>query len=810
MFWYKPNIYTKASIIGSMLENYELKPNIISFVRYSYVKALIISSLFFGALYYAVNIFAHAYALYVIAAFVLVQAFDYYSLSVKYRKEKYIFLDNKIIHKSGGIFSDSQTELLIKNITHVGMRLNYIEHKILFETGNIRIESAGSGGTEVHLRSINNTEKIYEYIGELMKHNGFKLAKENILQQERPSTIGVFLETFKNFVSTSLLIAYIGGTTYSALPVMEFVGLNRLTVLSVAGLVISAIFANTFLRFMDLKKRVYNVYSDTITYAEGFLTKNEAFIPIENLADTTITQNIIDKIFNLYDVKISCQGSGQEILFKNMKNGKELEENIDRLIGESRSSERTVPIEHSANDLQAPRHTASRATIPQGDTSFTAEYRMDGRRTLLPLLAALPIFLILLIAVPGFLMLGILTPFIVIWIVVFVVTLIKMNATKYLVKPKSMEEQYNFISSKNKEFSNEKITGIIFKESFIDKWFNTCSIHFWSIGSSEKVVFSNIYKTDELRKSIAAKSGMWSRDVLYNINSNFSVVDMLKANLWATVLSCLFMASLVGASILYSKWIAVAPVSAAILYTIGICYNKIYYMRSKMTFFKNHIYFEKGVFFKNFYYILYDNIKNISTVKYPFSESGSVTFDVAGEQVEQSGKNQVVLSNSFAISYAPGIENKDDLIDMIFYKRPDAEEIKNMEENISQYNSKPVLTAKPDIMNSLVPLVIGSIIIFPFIALLPLTIPLTIWSVKVTSYIIEPYRVLKKSGILYKKQKSIVFSKIDHINFEEGFLNKMFQNGTVTINTVGSSKPEMKVANTSNFRAFYDKLKKYY
>ncbi|MCK5334027.1 MAG: PH domain-containing protein [Candidatus Aenigmarchaeota archaeon] len=793
-----------------MLENYELKPNIISFVRYSYVKALIISSLFFGALYYAVNIFAHAYALYVIAAFVLVQAFDYYSLSVKYRKEKYIFLDNKIIHKSGGIFSDSQTELLIKNITHVGMRLNYIEHRILFETGNIRIESAGSGGTEVHLRSINNTEKIYEYIGELMKHNGFKLAKENILQQERPSTIGVFLETFKNFVSTSLLIAYIGGTTYSALPVMEFVGLNRLTVLSVAGLVISAIFANTFLRFMDLKKRVYNVYSDTITYAEGFLTKNEAFIPIENLADTTITQNIIDKIFNLYDVKISCQGSGQEILFKNMKNGKELEENIDRLIGESRSSERTVPIEHSANDLQAPRHTASRATIPQGDTSFTAEYGMDGRRTLLPLLAALPIFLILLIAVPGFLMLGILTPFIVIWIVVFVVTLIKMNATKYLVKPKSMEEQYNFISSKNKEFSNEKITGIIFKESFIDKWFNTCSIHFWSIGSSEKVIFSNIYKTDELRKSIAAKSGMWSREVLYNINSDFSVIDMIKANLLANVLGGLFMASIIAASILYSPWLAVIPAVAILLYAVIICYNKIYYMRSKMTFFKNHIYFEKGVFFKNFYYILYDNIKNISTVKYPFSESGSVTFDVAGEQVEQSGKNQVVLSNSFAISYAPGIENKDDLIDMIFYKRPDAEEIKNMEENISQYNSKPVLTAKPDIMNSLVPLVIGSIIIFPFIALLPLTIPLTIWSVKVTSYIIEPYRVLKKSGILYKKQKSIVFSKIDHINFEEGFLNKMFQNGTVTINTVGSSKPEMKVANTSNFRAFYDKLKKYY
>ena len=55
-----------------------------------------------------------------------------------------------------------------------------------------------------------------------------------------------------------------------------------------------------------------------------------------------------------------------------------------------------------------------------------------------------------------------------------------------------------------------------------------------------------------------------------------------------------------------------------------------------------------------------------------------------------------------------------------------------------------------------------------------------------------------------------MFSKIDHINFEEGFLNKMFKNGTITINTVGSSKSEMIVSNTSDFRAFYDTLKRYY
>ena len=72
--------------------------------------------------------------------------------------------------------------------------------------------------------------------------------------------------------------------------------------------------------------------------------------------------------------------------------------------------------------------------------------------------------------------------------------IIKMNVTRYLVKPNSMEERYDFISSKHKEFTNDKITGIIFKENFVDKWFNTCSINFWSIGSDESIKFSNIKK----------------------------------------------------------------------------------------------------------------------------------------------------------------------------------------------------------------------------------------------------------------------------------------------------------------------------
>jgi len=169
-----------------------------------------------------------------------------------------------------------------------------------------------------------------------------------------------------------------------------------------------------------------------------------------------------------------------------------------------------------------------------------------------------------------------------------------------------------------------------------------------------------------------------------------------------------------------------------------------------------------------------------------------------------------MVSNYFKINYIDDIDTKNELIDIIFYQRPNAQQIIQIEQNIQSYSPKPILFSKPDIANSLTGLIIVSVIIFPLIALLPITIPLTIWWVKVKSYSIQPYRVVAKSGILYKKQVSILFNKIDHINYSQGMLNKIFKNGNISINTTGSSTSELIISNIHNFREFYDVLKKYY
>ena len=213
------------------------------------------------------------------------------------------------------------------------------------------------------------------------------------------------------------------------------------------------------------------------------------------------------------------------------------------------------------------------------------------------------------------------------------------------------------------------------------------------------------------------------------------------------------------------------------------------------------------------------------TTKYPFTHCGSVLFNVAGEHgaKESNSKRSILVSNSFKINYISDIPEKNTLLDMIFHKKPST--ILHLKE------PKTLLFDKPDLGNSLIWSTISSIILTPMIGLsyiatqgvftpihlvtpiiiiFPLLTIYTIWAVKVRSYYIQDSRVVGQYGIIYKKQKSILYSKINHINYSQGILNKLFNNGNVQIVTTGSAMPELSIDNVNSFSQIYEMLKKHY
>jgi len=820
------NVYSKNDALTSVNDVDVLKPDVKTFLLYGFAKSFFSSFVLFGILFVGARLLisfigndipeAKSFILsanYLWGILVLCALFSYISLSVQYKKEQYFFHKDKLIHKGGGIFSDFERELSVKNITHVTMMLPLIENT-LFGTGYIRIESAGALTSEIFLRAIAKPKMLYDKAISIMKNNGFRLNRNNLIRQEKPHPLAVFFEVFGSFMGIIFFILWIvlAITDESKLDLDKLVAEHGSLMLGGVGLILFGILTFCFFHFLDLKKRIYELYEDTIAYTEGFLNKNYSFIPIENLADSAVTQSIPSRIFGLYDVKISCQGSGQEILFKNIENGEVLSEDIDNLIGKSKSLIKEESKEYVSDAVEGAPVAKPTTRKVEVDREYKDEFRMKNLRTWMPAILLSPLLIIIFPA----------------GIIVAINNMIAIACNVFRVKSDSIEHTFSFLSKKTKEFSLDKVTGIVVKESFIDKWCKTCSILFWSIGSDENVTFSNIKKTDQLREKILAKKGIREQNVLYSLNSSYDLASMVEGNLYAY----LFFALLIVPCFIFFPFygfLSLATLLAGCVVTF--IYRTFYYKNSKIVFYEDYVHFIRGLFFIEDYFVYYDDIKDISTTKFPFSNRGNVSFNVAGELVVKTQNGESITSNSFTIRFVDDISSLDELVDAIFYQRPSVSKINEIKRSLKDTSSKPEYSTKPCLTNYLLfvlPVVavvdLGTIITYKWVSYQPIptwligvlgaftivVIGATVITIRAISYNIQPYRVYERSGVIFKKQLSITFNKMDFINISQGPINKIFGNGNITINTVGSSKPELTINNVKDFKKFYEIVKSRY
>ena len=548
--------------------------------------------------------------------------------------------------------------------------------------------------------------------------------------------------------------------------------------------------AALLIHYLDLKRRVYSVYDGLLEYHEGFLTQNDAFIPMENLSNSEVTRGIVERLTNLYQVKVSCQGAGQEILFRHLEHGAEL----DRVIGEliDRQSVPSSPATDTVTAESAPREGRSkhsRQPAAERDTETTASFKMHGLRTMTPYLLSLILLPVLVILFPLLIILAI-----------FVVRdLIKMKNTTYNLMRNSVKEEFALFVSKTREFTTDKITGVTFRESFIDKWFGTCSIEFWSIGAGEEITFCNIPKDEGLQGLVLGKAGIRTQNAVYSIDSQFSAPRMLLANIPAILLMVVSVAVFFGLAIALHGLFATLPLAVVVFVILAYLYRRYYYMRSSITLYGDCLEFVRGLVIRKRTCALYPNVKDISTIKYPGLNNGSMRVNVAGEKILQTKNGEVRIPYGFTVHYVPDILNKDDVFDSLLLGSESALE-----------PAAPVMSARKAAGNTVFVVVLVSLILVIPVVLLPITVAIAIWRARLVRYIIEPDRVLMRKGVLYRKQTSIIYDRIDHIQTGQGPLNKFFKNGNITINTAGSSKPELVLRDLPSWQDFHRELRRHY
>lgn len=723
-------------------------------------------------------------------------------IRIIYKKEEYTITDRKIIYNFWTIFSDNSVEINLDKITQISCVLWFIQYSI-FKTWTLIIKTAWSTTSKIKLKNINNAFELFEIIQTRMRKNWFHLEKDKLVQLAKPHWLWVFWEIAWQLLMGFFFIFVFIWNLIAELEDKDKVSLSNFSFDYASYVIYFLLFILIFIVFLliinylDLKRREYKVFTDTIYYTEWFLTKNISVLPMESVADTENVQSFWSKVFWLHDVVVSSEWSENRVYFKNMIDWETLMKNIkylkDHII--MRESDSTV----KDKNIDCLIWFKDKIEIPLDyNKEFKWEFKMSMLKSLiitLPFIFIPPAFFVLLV-----------------W------QIIRVSFTSYNIEESSIEQKFEFLTNKHNIFSIEKITWIKIKESILDRILWTFSVTFWSIWSNLPITFSNIKKEDWLEKLIMSKVWIKLEEDAIDVPINFNLLNYLKSIIWLSIfIFILFLLIFIISLFVPEFWISwffFFLIPFVIFFSILYIYFLFFYDKSRYIQ-KIHTHFLEsisGIFFITKSYVLFRNIKWVKSTKYPLTDVWRLYINVAWEQVVKSNNKQTlsILSNSVSIHFVDKLFDFHDKLDFIF--------------NDNLLDKTVVQKSSQDVWNSIIWLIIFYIVLLIlfilisnnslFLLIFILTIIFTffiwfiIWFVKVISYEIQRNRVQKISWVIYVKKETILYKKFNFIEKNQWLINKIFKNGLVKIYTLWSGKVDMKIVNTKDYFKIYNLLKK--
>lgn len=254
-------------------EFYELRPNMTAMTWYRFFRAMTFSLLLHipFIIYFAVKSMPTVSIL-LFFTFVIFLILSPHSIWTSYNKEIYIFYPDRIVKRYGGVYSDKQQIIKIKNITYLTLATEILERKI-FGTGDVMIESAGSGNVKLKLNCMDNPEEVLDYVEELMNYNKINIKRTKNIVFAKPE--------FYNTLVRSLLI-------FGAFP--------------------PSIIAIPFI-IMKFKAMSYAIDSHRVILKEGVFYKKQTSIMVDELDRISYYQGKIHQMLNNGNIEIKKMGS---------------------------------------------------------------------------------------------------------------------------------------------------------------------------------------------------------------------------------------------------------------------------------------------------------------------------------------------------------------------------------------------------------------------------------------------------------------------------------------------------------------------
>lgn len=719
--------------------------------------------------------------------FVVGGVLSFYAAWVAYRKERYEIHDHRVLCHRGGLFGDETTELELRNVTHLKVKLPWLRHKF-FGIGHVMVESAGNS-QPITMFALREPIEVYDELRQRLRKNGFDLNQRQLLHEESPAMAGIILELLGMIGGFLVMLFLSSSMLVSLLDEIKSTGLSSV-LLALFPAALLAVFAFIVVRILDLRRRSYRVYDDVVVYEEGFLTRENAFIPYENIADASTKRTLLDQIFGIFDVQISCQGSGSEIKFRRLKHGLELSTAIDHLITAATDKPKWKPATQEGSAATKSRPQRREPEAMHSGPAISGEFKMNAARVMLPLLLLIPLLPI--------------------WIVFMISRGIQLTFTTYSLRSGSLRHQFSFLNINVREFTYGKVTGVIVKRNLWDRLFDTMTVKFWSIGSGEAMEFAHIKRDVLDLAALLRQLGIPPASAEpYETQVKFSLMSWLRARLNflppVLIITCAAaIASYQTEPMVFGGYM-VALLAVVI---ISLIHGVMYYPRQTLSFHEHHVEARQGIIAKRHYYACYRNIKRRKTTLYPGGKVGSLEIFVAGEEksefiIGQKAKNAeadgLKRQCSFRVGFVTHASEVGNLLDDILCGRVEAGS------HARPAGPLEVLIEAPrSVKSAMLRISLLSLLLFPLLVLLPFTLTWFAIAIKRWRYQIDLARIVIRRGVFYRTEESTLLDRVDSLKQNQGPIHKLCGNGHVAIMTAGSSKPDLNIADCPDFRRVYE------
>ncbi len=735
---------------------------------------------------------------------------------VAFSKTSYEIHSDRLVHHTGDLFTNKTTNLPFRNVTQLGLTLPFLEHRF-FQTGHVAVHAAGSSGP-VKLVSIADSQGIYQALEQALRDNGFVITRRKIVQEEKPGFIGVLVDQGSQGLVAIFVVLSLAGQAGVALAALDspmaFVGI---AFLAATGAL--TYFVILVLGFIDKLKRVYTLWDDMIEYQDGFLTERRKIIPFENLADTNVVEPLLKRIFGLADVVLSCQGQAGDIRFPSMPNPKMFRGNLDQLLEDVEPPKPPTPSQaegtlesgevfgvDGADGVDGAARVAA-ATGDLGTSQPARTYRIHPFRHALPnllwvpvLVIATPIALVVDSMFDGELLGG--TAGLALTGFLFLIALISTIAvggraafhyltTTFTFGPRSISMVREVITNRQAtEFTNDKVTAVTFHRGLLDRWMNTASVSFTSIGSAAALKFTHLKNHEEVFQELVTRFGLPDSEPLETFTPRVTFQGVLAHHIPTLLVLSLFpILGVVAAFFLHPALILVG-IAGFLLGTVPtVVHELVHDPRCRLSFFEDHVMVRSGWINHKYTYVALHQARNIVTTAFPWQTTGKV-------QIEAGG-----AASRAVINHMDDLDALHDRLDALLYQRP-LRDVTQTDTFDTEVLGEWQPVAKNDLITGCFVLVCTVVGILG----IPLFVAYNRAYYARASCSLQVDRIAKRRGIFFRQHSTVLINRIDQIQTSREFLHNRLKNGMVQIFTVGSGKAELVLGPHANYQAIYEAI----